>query len=109
VAAGALGYLVKPLDVAQIVPAIEAALARAAETARLRQAEANLTTALSGSRVTSVAVGLIMERYHLGLEQAFEMLRSYARSRREKVAGVAARFVEAGAEIDLQGYIPPKK
>lgn len=109
VAAGALGYLVKPLDVAQIIPAIEAALAQAAEMARLRQAEANLATALSSSRNTSVAVGLIMERYQLGLEQAFEMLRSYARSRREKVAEVATRFVAAGVEIDLQGHIPPKK
>jgi response regulator NasT len=109
VAAGALGYLVKPLDVAQIIPAIEAALARAAEIARLRRAEANLAAALSSSRATSVAVGLIMERYQLGSEQAFEMLRSYARSRREKVAEVAARFVGARAEIDLQGHIPPKK
>jgi len=107
VAAGALGYLVKPLDVAQIVPSIAAALARAAEISALKQAEANLNRALGSSRSTSVAVGLIMERYRLSPEHAFEMLRSYARSRREKVAEAAARIVEAGAEIDLLPHVAP--
>lgn len=108
VAAGALGYLVKPLDVAQIVPSIEAALARAAEISSLKQAEANLTRALGSSRSTSVAIGLLMERYGLSSEQAFEMLRSYARSRREKVAEAAARIIEAGTEIDMLPHVSPR-
>jgi AmiR/NasT family two-component response regulator len=108
VAAGALGYLVKPLDVVQIIPSIEAALARAADISSLKQAEANLSRALDSSRATSVAIGLIMERYRLSPEDAFEMLRSYARGRREKVAEAAARIVEAGAEIDLLPQVSPK-
>lgn len=109
VAAGALGYLVKPLDVVQIIPSIEAVLARAAEISSLKRTEANLSRALGSSRATSVAVGLIMERYRLNSERAFEMLRSYARSHREKVAEAAARIVEAGAEIDLRPHRAPKR
>jgi len=37
VAEGAFGYLLKPLDVVQILPPIRAALARAAESERLRR------------------------------------------------------------------------
>ncbi|MDH4134120.1 MAG: response regulator, partial [Gammaproteobacteria bacterium] len=59
---GALGYLVKPVDVAQIVPTIEAALARAAEMRELRERETHLNNALAAGRESSLAVGLIMER-----------------------------------------------
>ena len=38
--AGALGYLVKPLDFTQLVPVIQATLAQAKEIARLREPEA---------------------------------------------------------------------
>src|SRR3970282_1991398 len=57
---GALGYLVKPLDVQQIVPEIEAALARGSDIKKLRESEAQLNTALAGSRDISMAVGLLM-------------------------------------------------
>ncbi|MGE4126260.1 MAG: response regulator [Pusillimonas sp.] len=44
---GAIGYLVKPVDTAQLIPAIEAGLARATEIAQLQKSEENLTHALS--------------------------------------------------------------
>ncbi|MGA7799387.1 MAG: response regulator [Gammaproteobacteria bacterium] len=95
---GALGYLVKPLDVPQIVPSIEAALARAREFRKLNESRTHLSTALSQSRETSVAVGLAMERYRVGEQQAFEMLRATARSHRRKLVDVAQEIVSA-AEI----------
>jgi len=97
VAHGALGYLVKPLDIGQILPSVEAALARAAELGKLRLSEAQLNTALAGSRETSIAVGLLMERKRLDREQAFEVLRAHARSERRTVVE-AARDLVASVE-----------
>jgi len=39
---GAVGYLVKPVDIRQVIPAIKAALSQSAEIARLLRAEAEL-------------------------------------------------------------------
>ena len=96
---GALGYLVKPLDIQQIVPAIEAALSRAAELGDLRRTEAQLTTALSGSREISMAVGLLMMRDRIDREQAFELLRSSARSQRRPVAEVSAELLSSAEKL----------
>lgn len=100
---GALGYLVKPLDVPQIVPSIEAALARAREFRKLNESRHHLSTALSQSRETSVAVGLAMERYRVSEQQAFELLRSAARSHRRKLVDVAQELV-AAAEVLNRPY-----
>jgi diguanylate cyclase (GGDEF)-like protein len=43
---GAVGYLVKPIDITHIIPAIEAGLARAEEIKQLRRIESELTKAL---------------------------------------------------------------
>ena len=94
---GALGYLVKPLDIPQILPSIEAALARAAEIGKLRDAEAQLNEALANSREISTAVGVLMERAHLDQKQAFEALRNHARAQRRKVQDVA-KDVISGVE-----------
>lgn len=93
VAQGALGYLVKPLDIPQILPSIEAALSRAADLAQLRAAESQLTTALAAGRETSIAIGLLMERNRLDRQQAFEVLRTHARSNRITVAEAARDLV----------------
>jgi response regulator NasT len=92
--AGALGYLVKPLEIARIVPAIETALCRADEVAALRLEIANLTEAVDRNRDIDVAIGLIMERYRIPRRDAFESLRRHARDNRAKVAEVARRVID---------------
>ena len=92
---GALSYLVKPVDVNQLVPVIEAALGRASDIGRLRTSEKHLNTALNSDRAVSQAVGILMERYRLSASQAFERLRSQARSQRRKLAEVANELVAA--------------
>lgn len=96
---GALGYLVKPLDIQQIVPSIEAALPRAGEIKKLRESEAQLNTALAGSREISMAVGLLMMRDRLNREQAFDLLRDNARSQRRSVAEVAKELLNSAESL----------
>ena len=97
---GALGYLVKPLDIQQIVPSIEAALARGSDIKKLRESEAQLNTALTGSRDISMAVGLLMMRDRLDREQAFDLLRSHARSQRRAVSEVAKELLDSAENLN---------
>jgi response regulator NasT len=92
---GALGFLVKPVDAARLLPAFEAALARADEIRQLRGTEANLNAALAAGRETSLAVGLLMARYQTDRNTAFEVLRDHARSSRRKINEVAEQIVAA--------------
>lgn len=100
VAAGALGYLVKPVEVTRIVPTVRAALSRAEEMRRLRTSEANLSTALAIGRETSIAIGILMERHRLDQAAAFEALRARARAARRKLSEVAAEIVAAAETLN---------
>ena len=92
-AAGALGYLVKPVNVEHLIPAIEAALACAAECEELRKVRKQLQDALDSDRDTSVAIGVTMARHVLGRADAFDLLRSEARNQRRKLTELAREVV----------------
>lgn len=90
---GALGYLVKPIEFSQLLPAIETALVRAADLQSLHSQKAHLETALSQNRDVSVAVGIIVTRSGLDAAQAEDAMRRYARKHRIKMADVAAQIM----------------
>lgn len=90
---GALGYLVKPLDTPQLLPAIEAALSRANELQSLRETRSQLQAALDAERDISVAIGITMAQQGLARQEAFEQLRKTARSQRRKLGEVATEII----------------
>lgn len=92
---GAVGYVVKPVTVQQLVPAVEAALARVRDLRALRKAREQLEASLAGSRAISVAVGLLMERERLDHDTAFQILRSEARSQSRRLVGLAEEVIAA--------------
>ncbi len=92
---GALGYLVKPVDAARLMPAFEAGLARADDIRQLRRTEVNLNAALAAGRETSLAVGLLMGKFQTDRNTAFEVLRDHARSSRRKINEVADQLLAA--------------
>ncbi|HJW81853.1 MAG TPA: response regulator [Acidiferrobacterales bacterium] len=92
---GALGYLVKPVGMPQVIAVVEAALARAEDLRQLRKSEADLGTALAGNREVSAAVGILMERHRLSEKEAFEALRVRARSERRKLNEIAGQILHA--------------
>lgn len=94
VAEGGLGYLVKPVDAAQLMPAIEAATARARDLAALGEARRQLEQALAASRATSIAIGILMERRKLGEQAAFETLRAAARKNQRKLEEQSREMVD---------------
>lgn len=93
--AGALGYLVKPVDIPQLVPFIEAAMARGREIDMLRNTTDQLQQALRVEQKTRTAVGIIMERKGLDRQEAFELLRARARAQRRKIGEVADELIAA--------------
>lgn len=97
---GALSYLIKPLDVIQLAPAIEVALRRAKDIKLLKETEFHLNRALNTGRDTSAAVGILMERFQVTGEEAFELLRRYARTNRRKVADIAADVLNATEQVN---------
>ncbi|TFW16157.1 response regulator [Massilia arenosa] len=92
---GAVGFIVKPVDAERLMPAFEAALARADEIRQLRRTEMNLNAALAAGRETSLAVGLLMSKFHTDRNTAFEVLRDHARSSRRKINEVAEQLLTA--------------
>lgn len=100
---GALGYVVKPQDVAQLIPAIEAALGRANELQELRETRQQLQKALDSERNISVATGIIMMEYRLKRTEAFVLLRDTARKQRRKLAEVADDIVAARETLNFDG------
>lgn len=98
---GALGYCVKPVDVAQLAPAIESAMARANEIQGLRETRKQLQNALDGERNISVATGILMMEYQLKRNAAFALLRDTARKQRRKLAEFASEVVSARETLNL--------
>lgn len=93
--AGALGYLVKPVDTPQLVPFIEAAIARGKDLDALRGNNERLERALLVEQKTRTAVGIIMVRKGLDQQAAFELLRGRAREQRSKIADVAEALISS--------------
>lgn len=99
---GALGYLVKPLDVRQIVPAVRAALARWQEM-RATPAPAGAMAAdatVSHAREEYIAIGILMERLRIDFDRALEALRAQARAEGSNTVQLALNMVEAANRLN---------
>lgn len=119
-ALGALAYLVKPLEVGQIIPTIDAAFARAQEMRQLAEAkvlleaqsaqdvaEAAAEDAATLGAVVPMAVGVLMHRFSLTRSEALARLRKTASAEGRSLSTQAERLVSAVEELsgnrDLAG------
>ena len=93
---GAVDYLIKPLEVGQIIPAVEAALARlrGVEPAGAGAASAVDAAALLADPVP-LAVGLLMHRYSLARGPAMARLQQMADAEQQTLAVQAERLLDA--------------
>ncbi|MEJ1961682.1 MAG: response regulator [Gammaproteobacteria bacterium] len=93
IAAGAMTYLVKPIDTLQLVPAVRTAIERSKELRALRCQADQLSSALKGGRNVSIVTGLLMEKYQIGQQEALERLRRQARSTRTRLEVLATEVL----------------
>jgi len=98
---GAVAYLVKPLDIAQIVPTVEAAVANVRKQGgRPAAAPAPIAVPARPSDIrlpppVPLAVGVLMHRYSLPRAEALDRLRRLAASDGRAVAAQAAALLDA--------------
>jgi two-component system, response regulator PdtaR len=98
VGAGAMAYLVKPIDPTQIVPLVRAALRRSQELRALQSQTERLTAAIQTGKQIGIATGLIMANLKLDQQEAFDRLRRQARARRARLEDFAAELLRIADE-----------
>jgi AmiR/NasT family two-component response regulator len=92
--AGAMAYLVKPFSKADLLPAIELAVARYAETAALRLEVADISQRLEARKIIDRAKGLLMTHQKMTEPEAFRGIQRTAMDRRTSMQAVAGAVLE---------------
>ena len=95
--AGAMAYLVKPFEKRDLLPAIEMALSRHAEIARLEAEVGDLRERLEARKAVERAKGVLMTVHGMTEPDAFRWLQRTSMERRTTMRALAARVV-AGAD-----------
>jgi two-component system, response regulator PdtaR len=98
--AGAMGFLVKPFQRQDLLPAIEIAMGRYQQIAALADEVGDLTERLEARKLVDRAKGVLMDRYRLSEGDAFRFMQKAAMDRRvglrEIAEGIIAGTVEGG-------------
>lgn len=92
--AGAMAYVVKPFSRADIVPAMQVAVSRYAESATLASEVADLTERLETRKVLDRAKGLLMQR-GMSEPEAFKRLQKLAMDKRKSLREIAEAVILA--------------
>lgn len=96
---GVLGYLVKPVSVEDLVPAIELAHATAERMNALEGVVSNLSEELEARKLIERAKGILMKHMELDEEDAMRLMQRESRRKRIKLKMLAKsiiRFYDAG-------------
>jgi response regulator NasT len=104
-ALGAIAYLVKPLDIGQIVPTVEAAFANLASRSPAHAPGVGHQPASNddGADLIPIAIGIVMHRYSLPRAEARERLAKLAQAEGRSLKTQAERLVEAVELLAMPG------
>ena len=91
--AGALAYLVKPFQKTDLVPAIELAIGRFAEMKLLAGERDALDEQLKLRKTLDRAKGMLIDKYAMSEQSAFDFIQKHAMSSRSKMKDVADRVI----------------
>jgi response regulator NasT len=105
---GALDYLVKPIEIGRIVPAVDAAFAKL-QAQRALGSGAQPAPAPSGplSSGVAMAAGVLMHRYSVGRAEALARLRTMAEGERRSLADQAERILAAVEALAAENRADP--
>lgn len=91
--AGAMGYLVKPFQRSDLIPAIEVALARHGQVRALRRESADLSEQLETRKIVDRAKGKLIDSEGLSESEAFRHIQKKAMDERRSMKEVAAQIL----------------
>jgi response regulator NasT len=94
--AGALGYIVKPFDASDVVPAIEVALARFSQILAVEAEVLDLEERLASRKVVDQAKALLQESLGLTEAEAFRWIQKTAMDLRKPMREVAQGVIDHG-------------
>ncbi len=93
--AGVVGYLVKPFREADLLPAIEVALARFGEFKQMNQEVNDLQDALETRKLVDRAKGILMDAQGLEEQEAFRRIQKMSMNTRKPMKEVAEAIILA--------------
>ena len=93
--AGVVGYLVKPFREADLIPAIEVALARFGEFQAMEQEVGDLQEALETRKLVDRAKGILMDSQELTEAEAFRKIQKMSMNTRKPMKDVAEAIILA--------------
>jgi response regulator NasT len=96
--AGAMGYLVKPFQKHDLLPAIEIAKGRYQQLAALADEVGDLTERLESRKVIERAKGTLMDRYKMSEADAFRFIQKAAMEQRLSMRGVAEKVLDGSID-----------
>jgi two-component system, response regulator PdtaR len=96
--AGAMGYLVKPFQKHDLLPAIEIAKGRYQQLSALADEVGDLTERLESRKAIDRAKGMLMDRYKMTEADAFRFIQKTAMERRLPMRDVADQILEGTIE-----------
>lgn len=91
--AGALAYLVKPFQKTDLIPAIELAIGRFHELKTLTGEVESLGEQLELRKIFDRAKGILMDKFGLSEQDAFDYIQKTAMSTRTKMREIAERVI----------------
>ena len=92
--AGAMAFITKPFKPADLIPAIQIAIARSEEIAALEQEISDLSDRLETRKLMDRAKGLLMSKMKLSEPDAFRWIQKASMDRRLSMAQVAKAVID---------------
>jgi len=92
--AGAMAFITKPFKPADLIPAIQIAIARSEEITALEQEISDLSDRLETRKLMDRAKGLLMSKMKLSEPDAFRWIQKASMDRRLSMAQVAKAVIE---------------
>lgn len=93
--AGVFGYLVKPFQESDLLPAIEIAISRYLEMQDLESEVSNLAEKLETRKIVDRAKGILMDKYQLGEADAFRRIQQQSMNQRRSMKEIADAIIIA--------------
>ena len=92
--AGVFGYIVKPFERHDLVPAIEVAIARFRNEQALTDQATSAEERLEVRKLVDRAKGVLMDTHHLSEQQAFDFVQKTAMKTRRRMKDVASEIID---------------
>lgn len=91
--AGAIGYIVKPIDEKSLIPTIEVALAKSKEIKKLRREADTANKKLEERKIIEKAKGILMKENNLTEQEAYEYIRVLSMNKRSAMKEIAEAVI----------------